>query len=460
MSETTITDEAGGPFSNETGLPRKLSELRQKLYRKAKTEPKFRFYALWDRIHRPDVLRAAFGKVASNDGGPGVDGLRVDDVKHAKGGVEAFLGEIHEALKTKTYRSEAVKRSYILKPDGRKRPLGIPTIRDRVVQTAAQLILEPIFEADFQECSYGFRPERGAHDAICAIIAALRQGRTAVLDADLKSYFDTIPHDKLMKCVERRIADRAVLSLIRMWLKAPIEELPESPGGKPRRHRPTRGTPQGGVISPLLANLYLHWLDVPFHRMDGPGSFAGARLVRYADDFVILARFVDGPIEAWIRRWIEDRMGLTLNMEKTRILRVTPHGDRLDFLGFALQWRKARRGDWHYLHTSPSPTSLKRSFARIKELTAPKWGLLPIGVVIERLNAYLRGWTNYFQFGQARQAFSKVAAYARHRVYRHLRRRSQRPYRLPPDRTWYQHLHADLGLLRPRVAAARSKAVR
>ena len=426
---TATTDYAG-----DESLPPKLSELRQKLYRKAKMEPRFRFYALYDRIYRLDVLRAAFNKVAENDGAPGVDGMHVSDVQAREGGVEAYLEEIHQALKTKSYKPEAVRRCYIPKPDGRERPLGIPTIQDRVVQTAAQLILEPIFEADFKECSFGFRPGRGAHDAIREVSAALQAGRTAVVDADLQSYFDSIPHDKLMKCVENRIADRSVLHLIRMWLEAPIEEPRDPTGGKPTRHRPTSGTPQGGVISPLLANLYLHWLDVPFGGPDGPGTFANAKLVRYADDFVILARYVKGRITDWTTHWVEGRMGLKINSTKTRTLHVDVDGDRLDFLGFSIQWYRRRLGGQPYLHVGPSPKALKRAFARIREMTDRKLGLIPIERVIGRLNLYLRGWSTYFLLGRPAGAFSKVNAFALHRVIRHLMRRSQRPYKPPKAR--------------------------
>ena len=261
-------------------LPEAVSRLRLKLYQKAKQDEKFRFYSLYGHVLRLDVLMAAWDLVRRNKGAPGVDGVTIDQIEHAEGGPQRFVGELNEALRSRSYKPSPVRRVYIPKPDGGERPLGIPTVRDRVVQTAVLLVLEPIFEADFRGCSYGFRPGRGAHQAVREIDGHLSGGLKEVYDADLKGYFDSIPHDKLRRALRMRLADRSVLKLIDLWLQAPVAD--ERKGGPPQRNR--TGTPQGGVISPLLANVYLHWFDVLFQAANGPGTWAKAKLVRYADD--------------------------------------------------------------------------------------------------------------------------------------------------------------------------------
>ena len=330
-------------------LPKELNLLRWKLSQKAKQERTFRFYTLYAHIHRMDVLQAAWKLVGRYKKASGVDGVSRETVERQAGGVEAFLQEIQRELQEKRYRARPVKRVYIPKGNtGKMRPLGIPTLKDRVVQMAALIILEPIFEADFQNCSYGFRPNRSTHQALEQIRRNLQEGLTDIYDADLKGYFDSIPHDKLMACVKMRISDRSVLKLIEMWLAAPIVE--EKEGKKMPPTKNGKGTPQGGVISPLLANIYLHWFDKTFHGSDGPAQWAKARLVCYADDFVVMARYQGDRLKKWIEHRLESWLGLVINREKTRTVQLKQESQTLDFLGYSFRFEKDLKGrPWLYL---------------------------------------------------------------------------------------------------------------
>jgi len=425
-------------------LPLKTSQLRWKLGRKAKQEPRFRFYALYDRIYRLDVLEAAWSLVLKKDGAPGVDGESCQDILNRPDGAAGLLRELQEELRTKRYQAQAVKRVYIPKPDGRLRPLGIPVVKDRIVQTAVLLVLEPIFETDFLDSSFGFRPGRSAHQAVDAIRQHVGTGLTEVYDADLKGYFDTIPHDRLLKAVEWRIADRQVLHLIRQWLDAPVEERDEQ--GRTTRHRSGQGTPQGGVISPLLANIYLHWFEVRFHRPDGPGTWAKAKIVRYADDFVVLARHLGPRITDWIETTLEGHFGLTINREKTRVVRLRNPRASLDFLGFTFRYERDLFGRRRrYLRVEPSRKAERRLREKVRDLTGPEYGWKPVPALLVAVNQMLRSWAAYFRHGHPHRVFYRLDGHLLTRLYGHLRRRSQRRYRPPSHVTLPVHLQA-LGL--------------
>jgi RNA-directed DNA polymerase len=403
--------------------PDSIRTLQRKLYRKAKAEPAYRFYLLDDKIHREDFLAHAYALARSNAGAPGVDGVSFEMIEAA--GLEEWLAAIRKDLVAKTYKAAPVRRVMIPKPGGGERPLGIPTIRDRVVQTAAKLVLEPIFEADLDPAAHGYRPGRSGADAIKAVHALLCRGYTDVVDADLSKYFDMIPHQDLMRSVARRIVDRHVLRLIKLWLGAPVEERDADgtrrmTGGKNRR----QGTPQGGVISPLLANLYMnrflkHW------RRTGRGEAYHAHVVSYADDFVILSR--GNAVEAltWTKA-VMTKLGLALNETKTALRDA--RCERFDFLGYSFGPHRYRKDGHWYLGASPSQKSVLRLKAKVNDILVPgNMGTWPD--VRDRLNRLLRGWSAYFCHGTRLPAYRAVDNHVYDRVRRFLVRRHKVPSR-------------------------------
>jgi RNA-directed DNA polymerase len=403
--------------------PDRIRKLQRKLYLQAKAEPAFRFYLLYDKICREDILRHAYALARANRGAPGVDGVSFTAIEAV--GLEEWLAGLGKDLVAKTYRREPVRRVMIPKPGGGERPLGIPTIRDRVVQTAAKLVLEPIFEADLDPAAYGYRPGRSGADAIKEVHALLCRGYTDVVDADLSKYFDTIPHQDLMRSVARRIVDRQVLRLIKLWLKAPVEESNDAgkrqlTGGK----RSTCGTPQGGVISPLLANLYMnrflkHW------RASGRGEAYQAQIVAYADDFVILSRSSAAEALAWTRQ-VMSKLGLALNEAKTAVRDA--RRELFDFLGYSFGPHRYRKDGHWYLGASPSKQSVLRLKAKVSDLMVPgnmgRWA-----EVRDRLNRLLRGWVGYFSHGTRMPAYRAVDNHVYDRVRNFLVRRHKVPTR-------------------------------
>ena len=403
--------------------PPKLQRLQEALYTKAKQEPAYRFYLLYDKVYRADILAHAYALSQQHGGAPGVDGVTFEDIEGE--GLERWLAAVQEALRTQTYRPQPVRRVLIPKPGGGERPLGIPTIRDRVVQTAALLILQPIFEADLEPTAYGYRPGRAALEAVREVHRALCAGHTEVVDADVSQYFDTIPHADLMKSLARRISDRQMLRLLKMWLKAPVAERTGGggwrfSGGK----RATRGTPQGGVVSPLLSNVYMNrYLKV--FRLRGLDRRYGARLVNYADDFVVLCRMGAAEVLAQSRRWFT-QMGLTLNEQKTRV--CDGRREAFDFLGYTFGPMRYRKDGHWYLGAAPAKKAVKRVKGRIRQILRPgnqgTWD-----EVRDELNRAVRGWANYFAYGTRLMAYRAVDNYVDDRVRHFLRRRHKVPTR-------------------------------
>jgi RNA-directed DNA polymerase len=397
--------------------PPPIERLRRKLGDKAKSEPEFRFYMLYDKVYRPDILAHAYAVCKHHAGAPGVDGVTFADIE-SRGSV-GWLEGLRKELRERTYKPQPVRRVMIPKPGGGERPLGIPTIRDRVVQTAAKLILEPIFEADLDEAAHGYRPGRSAGEAIAKVHAALKSGQTDVVDADLSKYFDTIPHHELLRSVARRVVDHHMLRLIRMWLKTPVEE--EDDHGHKRYtggRKSKMGTPQGGVISPLLANIYMNRYLRHF-RQQGKDVEFRATLINYADDFVILCRGKAREALDWTREAM-GKLKLTMNMTKT--CRRDARQETFNFLGYTFGPTYHRKTGQRYLGAWPSDKSVKRVKENVSKLLCPG-NQDPLAKVVQRLNTRLRGWANYFDYGRPYKAYKLVDYHVLQRVQSFLRRR-------------------------------------
>jgi len=399
--------------------PSKVEKLQAALHAKAKASPSYRFYALYDKVYRKDILAHGYNCCKANGGAAGVDGQEFADIEAY--GVERWLGELAEALRTKTYRPQAVRRVYIPKANGKQRPLGIPTITDRVAQMAALQVLGPIFEADLQPEQYAYRAKRSALDAVKAVHALVNTGHTEVVDADLSGYFDTIPHAELMKSVARRVSDKHMLHLIKMWLTAPVEERDE----RGRTYRTTRnkdqgrGVPQGAPISPLLSNLYMRRYLLGW-KVLGHEKRLDAHIVNYADDYVICCR---GTAEAADRvmRSMMSRLKLTVNEAKTHLCRLPE--ESFDFLGYTIGRCYSPKTGWCHIGTRPAKKRVQRICAAVSEMTSRRWLLQDVEARVGALNRMLNGWANYFCLGSVSKAYRAVDAHVRQRLRRWLCRK-------------------------------------
>jgi RNA-directed DNA polymerase len=398
--------------------PEAVRDLQRGLYLKAKREPKFRLYALHDKVWREDILQHAYRLERSNGGAPGIDGETFQSIENGEGEAK-YLSKLGQELQEKSYRPQPVRRVYIPKSNGQRRPLGIPTIRDRVAQMAVKIVIEPILEADFEDCSFGFRPKRDAHQAVGAVWAALNKGQCFVIDADLQQYFDSIAHDKLLKVIARRISDRHILSWIKQWLKAVVVE--EDGEGKRRSRKAERGTPQGGVISPLLANIYLHLFDRAF-LIYCRATGLKADLVRYADDFVVLLR---GAVEETYHkvRQVLERLDLTLNEEKSQIIDMRK--ESFDFLGFTFCRRRNFKTGKVITLVEPSRKSEQKFRDEVRDLTSRLTHCIGQDQVLKGVNRYVRGWVNYFHLHNSTRVFCRQRFFLEQRMRKYLQERRQ-----------------------------------
>lgn len=419
--------------------------LQLKLYLKAKQESGYKFYVLYDKIFQPHILEEAYKRSKAKNGSAGIDKQSFKDVEEY--GREKFLTEISEELRKRTYKPQAVKRKWIDKEGGGQRPLGIPTIKDRVVQQACKIVIEPIFEADFDDSSYGFRPKRSAKGAITEIRDKLKKGDQMVYDADLSKYFDTIPHDKLEIVLKERIADPRVLHLIKLWLKVPIvEEDGSYTGGKGN----TIGTPQGGVISPLLANIYMNLLDRIINNPQGYFTKRGIRMIRYADDFILMSKHIHQESLLKVHNYL-DRMGLTINTDKSKL--INARKESFDFLGFTFGYDRSifSIGE-KFWNIKPKAHSRKKIRQKIN-LKLKSIGHYPAEKVVSELNPIIRGWMNYYKIDKVSYtqiAFKELEDYLRNRLYRYYNRKSQRKSRLYGQQA-FDKLVKEYGLIKPYV---------